>query len=57
MNSETKFCDLTGFSADQIASDVLIQLEQWRLAGGLVLLTFEVAKILIFATARRHIAL
>jgi choline/glycine/proline betaine transport protein len=39
-NSETKFRDLTGFSADQIASDGLIQLERWRLAGGLVLRTF-----------------
>jgi len=34
-NGETKFRDLTGFSADQIASDVLTQLERWRLAGAL----------------------
>ena len=32
-NSDTRFRDLTGFSADQIASDVLTQLERWRLAG------------------------
>lgn len=32
-NSQTRFRDLTGFSADQIASDVLTQLERWRLAG------------------------
>ncbi len=30
-NGETRFRDLTGFSADQIASDVLTQLERWRL--------------------------
>jgi len=32
-NGETKFRDLTCFSADQIASDVLTQLERWRITG------------------------
>jgi choline/glycine/proline betaine transport protein len=32
-NGETRSRDLTGFSIDQIASDVLTQLERWRLAG------------------------
>jgi choline/glycine/proline betaine transport protein len=32
-NSGTRFRDLTGFSSDQIVSDVLTQLERWRLAG------------------------
>jgi choline/glycine/proline betaine transport protein len=32
-NGETRSRDLTGFSIDQIASDVLTQLERWRVAG------------------------
>ncbi|KZE16094.1 MULTISPECIES: BCCT family transporter [Sphingomonas] len=31
-NGETGFRDLSGFTADQIASDVLTQMERWRLA-------------------------
>ncbi len=33
VNGETGFRDLTGFTVAQIASDVLTQLERWRLAG------------------------
>lgn len=31
-NGETSFRDLSGFTVDQIASDVLTQMERWRLA-------------------------